>query len=70
MVSEMLNIYFSVLNGEKMFISGAGAANIYLIMARTGEKGAKGISCFIVEKGFEGISFGSSIEKLGWNSQP
>jgi isobutyryl-CoA dehydrogenase len=53
-----------------MFISGAGASNIYLIMARTGEKGAKGISCFIVEKGFEGISFGSSIEKLGWNSQP
>jgi len=39
-------------------------------MARTGEKGPKGISCFIVEKSFKGISFGNSIEKLGWNSQP
>eukprot|EP01080_Neovahlkampfia_damariscottae_P006053 gene6053-10054_t len=59
-----------VLNGEKMFISGAGEANVYIVMARTGEKGPKGISCFIVEKNFEGISFGNSIEKLGWNSQP
>lgn len=59
-----------ILNGEKMFISGAGASDIYLIMARTGGEGAKGISCFIVEKGFKGISFGKNEPKLGWNTQP
>lgn len=39
-------------------------------MARTGVSGPKGISCFIVEKGFKGLKFGNNFEKLGWNSQP
>ncbi|KAG0206296.1 Isobutyryl-CoA dehydrogenase, mitochondrial [Mortierella sp. GBA30] len=59
-----------VLNGSKAFISGGGAADIYLVIARTGGPGPKGISCFIVEKGFKGLSFGKKESKLGWNSQP
>ncbi|KAG0220856.1 Isobutyryl-CoA dehydrogenase, mitochondrial [Mortierella sp. GBA43] len=59
-----------VLNGSKAFISGGGSSDVYLIMARTGGPGPKGISCFIVEKGFKGLSFGKKENKLGWNSQP
>jgi alkylation response protein AidB-like acyl-CoA dehydrogenase len=39
-------------------------------MARTGEGGAKGISCLVVEKGTAGLSFGANEKKLGWRSQP
>ncbi|KAL1915094.1 uncharacterized protein VTP21DRAFT_7575 [Calcarisporiella thermophila] len=59
-----------ILNGSKAFISGGGLSNVYLVMARTGQEGPKGISCFIVEKGFPGLSFGAKEKKLGWNSQP
>ncbi|KAF9543280.1 Isobutyryl-CoA dehydrogenase, mitochondrial [Mortierella hygrophila] len=59
-----------VLNGSKAFISGAGASEVYLILARTSGKGPKGVSCFIVEKGFKGLSFGKKESKVGWNSQP
>jgi alkylation response protein AidB-like acyl-CoA dehydrogenase len=59
-----------VLNGTKAFISGAGASDIYIVMARTGGPGPKGISAFAVEKGFKGLSFGKLENKLGWNSQP
>ncbi|GAB5357196.1 hypothetical protein AAMO2058_000353400 [Amorphochlora amoebiformis] len=58
------------LTGEKAFISGGGRSDIYLVMARTGGAGPKGISCFIVPKGAPGLSFGSQLHKLGWNSQP
>jgi alkylation response protein AidB-like acyl-CoA dehydrogenase len=59
-----------VVNGAKAFISGGGASDLYLVMARTGGLGAKGISCLIVEKGMRGLSFGRKERKLGWNSQP
>jgi alkylation response protein AidB-like acyl-CoA dehydrogenase len=59
-----------VLNGVKQFISGAGAADIYIVMARTGAAGPRGISAFIVEKGTPGFSFGPAEKKMGWNSQP
>ena len=59
-----------VLNGAKAFISGGGMSDIYVVMARTSDDGAKGISCFVVEKGTEGLSFGAQEKKLGWNSQP
>ncbi len=59
-----------VLNGSKAFISGGGRADVYAIMARTGEDGPKGISCILVEKGTPGLSFGAQEKKLGWNSQP
>lgn len=52
------------------FISGGGNTDVYLIMCRTGDAGPKGISCFIVEKGMKGLSFGKKEKKIGWNSQP
>ncbi len=59
-----------VLNGAKAFISGAGASDIYVVMARTGGEGARGITAFLVEKGTPGLSFGKREEKMGWHSQP
>ena len=59
-----------VLNGSKMFISGAGFSDVYVVMARTSDEGARGISTFIVEKGTEGLSFGKKEEKMGWHAQP
>jgi len=61
---------YYTLNGSKAFISGGGRSDIYVVMARTGEDGPKGISTFVVEKGTEGLSFGKKEEKMGWNSQP
>ncbi|QUL37850.1 acyl-CoA dehydrogenase family protein [Erythrobacter sp. JK5] len=59
-----------VLNGTKQFISGAGSNEIYVAMVRTGEDGPKGITCMVIEKDFEGVSFGANEKKLGWHSQP
>jgi alkylation response protein AidB-like acyl-CoA dehydrogenase len=58
------------LDGTKAFISGGGTSDIYLVMARTGEGGPRGISCFLVENGMPGLSFGAQEKKLGWHSQP
>jgi alkylation response protein AidB-like acyl-CoA dehydrogenase len=59
-----------VLNGAKAFISGAGATDLLLVMARTGEAGAKGISAFVVPSDTPGVGFGAKERKMGWNSQP
>ena len=59
-----------VLNGTKAFISGGGVSDLYVVMARTGGPGPKGISAFVVEKGTPGLSFGAQEKKLGWNAQP
>ena len=59
-----------ILNGTKTFISGAGWSDIYLVMARTSDNGAKGVSTFVVEKGTPGLSFGANEKKMGWNAQP
>ena len=61
-----------VLEGSKMFISGAGSTDILVVMARTGsqEEGARGISAFVVDAKTAGIEYGKSEDKLGWNSQP
>lgn len=59
-----------ILNGSKAFISGGGAADIYVCMVRTGDAGAGGISCIVVEKDTPGLSFGAQEAKLGWKSQP
>ncbi len=59
-----------ILNGAKQFISGAGENEVYVLMARTGADGPKGISCFVLEKGMEGLGFGANEKKLGWHSQP
>lgn len=59
-----------LITGQKQFISGAGASDIYIVMARTGAAGAKGISAFIVPKDAVGLSFGANEKKMGWNAQP
>ena len=59
-----------VLDGNKAFISGGGRSDVYIVMARTGEGGPSGISCFLVENGTPGLSFGAKEKKLGWHSQP
>jgi len=59
-----------VLNGSKAFISGAGTSDVYVVMARTGQDGPKGISTFVVDKDAPGLSFGGQERKMGWNSQP
>ena len=59
-----------VLDGVKQFISGAGSSDVYVVMARTGSEGPRGISTFVVEKGTPGLSFGPDEVKMGWNAQP
>jgi alkylation response protein AidB-like acyl-CoA dehydrogenase len=59
-----------VLNGAKQFISGAGTAGLYVVMARTGGPGPKGITAFVVEDGTPGLSFGKQEHKMGWRAQP
>jgi alkylation response protein AidB-like acyl-CoA dehydrogenase len=59
-----------VVNGTKQFISGAGVNDVYVTMVRTGADGPKGISCLVLEKGMEGLSFGAPERKLGWNASP
>ena len=59
-----------VVNGSKQFISGGGENQLYVTMVRTGEDGAKGISCLLIDKDMPGVSFGAQERKLGWHSQP
>ncbi|MBE0368431.1 MULTISPECIES: acyl-CoA dehydrogenase family protein [Pseudoalteromonas] len=59
-----------VLNGSKMFISGAGETDVLVVMARTGEAGPKGISAFLVPADAAGVEYGKAEEKMGWNAQP
>ncbi|QKJ20697.1 acyl-CoA dehydrogenase family protein [Microbacterium hominis] len=59
-----------VLTGVKQFISGGGEASVYIVMARTGEPGARGITAFLVPDGTPGLSFGANEKKMGWNAQP
>ncbi|MDQ8046414.1 MAG: acyl-CoA dehydrogenase family protein [Solirubrobacteraceae bacterium] len=59
-----------VLDGVKQFISGAGTAGVYVVMARTGGAGPKGITAFLIEDGTPGLGFGKQEEKMGWKAQP
>ncbi|WP_275287825.1 acyl-CoA dehydrogenase family protein [Halomonas elongata] len=61
-----------LINGSKMFISGAGATEVLVVMARTGEpdSGAGGVSALLVPADAEGIEYGKNEEKMGWKSQP
>ena len=58
------------LTGTKAFISGAGYSDAYVVMARTGEDGPRGISAILVDAGTPGLSFGALEDKMGWRSQP
>lgn len=59
-----------VLNGVKQFISGAGASDCYVVMCRTADTGARGISAVVVHKDTPGLSFGPNEKKMGWHTQP
>ena len=60
-----------VLTGQKQFISGAGNPHdFYVVMARTSDDGARGVSTIVVPGGSEGLSFGANEKKMGWNAQP
>jgi len=58
------------LTGTKAFISGGGYSDAYIVMARTGAEGPRGVSAFIIEDGTVGLSFGGLEDKMGWRSQP
>ena len=58
-----------ILNGSKSFISGGPTSDVFAVMCRTGQEGANGVSCLLVEKGTKGLSFGKQEKKMGWNSQ-
>ncbi len=58
------------LTGTKAFISGGGYSDAYIVMARSGGDGPKGISAFVLEDGAQGLSFGGLEDKMGWRSQP
>ena len=59
-----------ILNGSKAFISGSGATDCLILMARTGEPGSQGISCFLVPADLPGIEYGKNEPKMGWKNQP
>ena len=59
-----------LVNGSKVFISGAGETDILVVMVRTGEAGAKGISALAIPADLDGIIYGKAEDKLGWNAQP
>jgi alkylation response protein AidB-like acyl-CoA dehydrogenase len=59
-----------VLNGQKQFISGAGAGDLYVVMVRTGGEGPSGISTLVVPGDTPGLSLGANERKMGWNAQP
>ncbi|AXQ31387.1 acyl-CoA dehydrogenase [Solimonas sp. K1W22B-7] len=58
------------ISGSKIFISGAGGTDLLVVMARTSNDGAKGISAFAVPADAPGIVYGKKEHKMGWNSQP
>ena len=59
-----------VINGSKMFISGAGSTDVLVVMVRTGEPGPKGVSAVVIPANASGVIYGKAEEKMGWNSQP
>lgn len=58
------------LNGSKQFISGAGAVDCYIVMARTGGPGPSGVSAILVPAATPGLSVGANERKMGWHAQP
>jgi alkylation response protein AidB-like acyl-CoA dehydrogenase len=59
-----------IVNGSKIFISGAGETDVLVVMLRTGDAGAKGISALLIPADAAGVSYGKKEEKMGWNAQP
>jgi butyryl-CoA dehydrogenase len=61
---------YYIVNGAKAFISAASISDVYLCMVRTGDESHHGISCLLIEKDREGLSFGKLEKKMGWKNQP
>src|SRR5580698_8898185 len=59
-----------VLNGQKQFISGAGAGDLYVVMVRPGSDGPRGISTLVIPGETPGLLIGANERKMGWNAQP
>ncbi|MEZ5570242.1 MAG: acyl-CoA dehydrogenase family protein [Halioglobus sp.] len=59
-----------VVNGSKVFISGAGETDVLVVMLRTGAAGPKGISALLIPADSPGITYGKKEDKMGWNAQP
>lgn len=59
-----------IVNGSKVFISGAGETDLLVVMLRTGQEGPRGISAIAIPADADGIQYGKSEEKMGWNAQP
>mgnify|MGYP006299651377 CR=1 FL=1 len=59
-----------LINGSKVFISGAGETDVLVVMLRTGEDGPRGITALLVPADAPGISYGKKEAKMGWNAQP
>ena len=59
-----------ILNGRKFWITHGGYADVYIVMARTGNAGARGVSAFIVSKDTPGLSFGKKEENMGLRASP
>jgi alkylation response protein AidB-like acyl-CoA dehydrogenase len=59
-----------VVNGSKVFISGAGETDVLVVMTRTGGEGPKGITALAIPANAEGVGYGKKEHKMGWNAQP
>ena len=59
-----------VVNGSKVFISGAGETDVLVVMTRTGEAGPRGVTALLVPADAEGVGYGKKEDKMGWNAQP
>ena len=59
-----------LVNGSKVFISGAGETDVLVVMLRTGDAGPKGVSALLIPADAEGVSYGKKEDKMGWNAQP
>ncbi len=59
-----------IVNGSKMFISGAGVTDFLVTMVRTADTGSRGISTLVIPADSPGITFSNNLEKMGWHSQP
>jgi hypothetical protein len=59
-----------LVNGSKVFISGAGDTEVLVVMLRTGAAGPKGVTAVLIPADAEGVSYGKKEEKMGWNAQP
>ena len=61
---------YYVVNGSKVFISGAGETDVLVVMTRTGSEGPKGITALAIPANAEGVGYGKKEHKMGWNAQP